>query len=45
MTNPLTGSSTRQMRQRYAVRWARVPELLGLTASMLALAAVMAGLV
>lgn len=33
------------MRHRYAIRWSRVPELAALTASMLAMAAVMAGVI
>lgn len=33
------------MRQRYAIRWTRVSELIALGASMLAVAAVAAGVV
>jgi hypothetical protein len=33
------------MRHRYAIRWSRLSELVGLTFSVLAVAAVIAGLV
>lgn len=33
------------MRHRYAIRWSRLPELIALSASVLALTAVLAGFV
>lgn len=45
MTSTLRSQSSqvRVMRVRYEIRWARVPETLALTASALALLAVLAG--